>query len=81
MAVEKEVDFLKFLIENLVKNPGDIEINRQEDELGILLTLKINPEDMGLIIWKSWNTVNAIRSILKVLWLKMEKRINLKVLD
>jgi predicted RNA-binding protein YlqC (UPF0109 family) len=45
------------------------------------LTLKVNSEDMWLIIWKSWNTVNSIRSILKILWLKIDKRINLKVLD
>lgn len=79
--MNKEVEFLRFLIENLVKNINDIEIIREEDELGVLLTLKVNTEDMGLIIWKSWNTVNSIRSILKVLGLKIDKRINLKVLD
>lgn len=79
--MNKEVEFLRFLIENLVKNTNDIEILREEDELGILLTLKVNTEDMGLIIWKWWNTVNSIRSILKVLGLKIDKRINLKVLD
>ncbi len=77
----KEEEFLKFLIENLVKNTEDIEITREEDELGVLLTLKVNSDDMWLIIWKWWNTVNSIRSILKVLWSKEEKRINLKVLD
>ena len=79
--MNKEVEFLKFLIENLVKNTDDIKITREEDELGVLLTLKVNTEDMWLIIWKSWNTVNSIRSILKVLGLKIDKRINLKVLD
>ncbi len=79
--MSKEEEFLKFLIENLVKNTEDIEITREEDELGILLTLKVNTDDMWLIIWKWWNTVNSIRSILKVLWSKEEKRINLKVLD
>jgi len=79
--METEKLFLKFLIENLVKFPEDINITREEDELGILLTLKVNPEDMGLIIWKSGNTVNSIRSILKVLWSKENKRINLRVLD
>jgi predicted RNA-binding protein YlqC (UPF0109 family) len=47
----------------------------------VLLTLKVNSEDMWLVIGKAWNTVNSIRSILKVLWLKIDKRINLKVLD
>ena len=79
--MDKEVEFLKYLIENLVKNPLDIEITREEDELWILLTLKVNSDDMWLVIWKSWNTVNSIRSILKVLGIKMDKRINLKVLD
>jgi len=79
--MNKEEEFLKFLIENLVKKPEDIEITREEDELWILLTLKVNSEDMWLIIWKAWNTVNSIRSILKVLGLKIDKRINLKVLD
>jgi predicted RNA-binding protein YlqC (UPF0109 family) len=44
--MNKEVEFLRFLIENLVKNTNDIEITREEDELGILLTLKVNSEDM-----------------------------------
>ena len=79
--MSKEEEFLKFLIENLVKNKEEINISREEDELGILLTLKVNSDDMWLIIWKWWNTVNSIRSLLKVLWSKEGKRVNLKVLD
>ena len=79
--MNKDEEFLKFLVENLVKNIWDIEITREEDELGVLLTLKVNSDDMWLIIGKWGNTVNSIRSILKVLWSKEEKRINLKVLD
>ncbi len=79
--MNKEEEFLKFLIENLVKNEEDINISREEDELWILLTLKVNSEDMWLVIWKWGNTVNSIRSLLKVLWSKEGKRINLKVLD
>jgi len=77
----KEVEFLQFVIENLVSNPDDIKIERIEDELGILLTLSLNKEDMGIIIWKWWNTINSIRSILRLLGVKLDKRINLKVLD
>ena len=76
-----ETEFLEFVVKNLIKNPEKVEINRQEDELWILLTLKVDPSDMWLIIWKNWNTVNSIRTILKTLWIKQQKRINLKVLD
>jgi len=79
--MSREEEFLKFLIKNLVKNIEDITITKEEDELWVLLTLKVNSEDMWLVIWKWWNTVNSIRSLLKVLGSKESKRINLKVLD
>ncbi|MGE4443701.1 MAG: KH domain-containing protein [Candidatus Altimarinota bacterium] len=77
----KEVEFLQFIIENLVQNKGDIQIERTEDELGILLTLKVNKEDMGVVIGKSGNIVTSIRALLKILGSKTNQRINLKVLD
>ena len=49
-SIMTEVDFLQFIIENLVENKCDIKIERTEDELGILLTLSVNKEDMGIII-------------------------------
>lgn len=76
-----EVQFLQFIVENIVDNKEDIKIERNEDELWILLTLSVNNEDMWKIIGKWGNTINSIRSILRLYWTKNEKRINLKVLD
>lgn len=77
----KEVEFLKFVVENLVKYKEDIKIERTEDELWVLLTLKVNKDDMWVVIWKSGNIVNSIRSLLKIVGNKIGKRVNLKVLD
>ena len=77
--MNREVEFLQYIIENLVKNKEDINIERKEDEMWILLTLKVNEDDMKYVIGKQWNVVNSIRNLLKILGLKIEKRINLKV--
>ncbi|MDQ7009354.1 MAG: KH domain-containing protein [Candidatus Gracilibacteria bacterium] len=77
----KEIDYLKFILEGLVSNIDDIKIDRLEDELGVLLTLSVAKEDMGIIIGKGGNTVNSLRSILRLLGVKIGKKINLKVLD
>lgn len=77
----QDIEFLKFMIENLVENKEEVVIERKEDELGVLLTLKVNKDDMWIIIGKSWNTINSIRTLLRIYWTKVWKRINLKVLD
>ncbi len=77
----KEVDFLQFLLENMVNKPEEIKIERKEDELGILLTISVNKEDMGIIIWKWGNNINSIRSIMRLVWMKLNKKVNIKVLD
>ena len=77
----QEVDFLQFLVENIVENTGDIKIEKQDDEMGTLLTLQVNADDMGIIIGKKWATVNALRSILRLQGMKMGKKITLKVLE
>lgn len=77
----QEIEFLKFIVTNLVTNKDEIVIERKEDELGVLLTLKVNKEDMWSIIGKNGNIVSSIRTLLKILGSKLGKRINLKVLD
>lgn len=76
-----EVNFLKFIIENIVDDKDSVNIEKTEDELWILLTLAVAKEDMWSVIWKWWNTINSIRTILRLYWVKSDKRINLKVLD
>ncbi|MDD3793333.1 MAG: KH domain-containing protein [Candidatus Gracilibacteria bacterium] len=76
-----EVSFLQFIVENIVSNKEAIKIDKVEDELGTLLTLSVDKEDMGSIIGKGGNNINSIRSLLRLYGVKTNKRINLKVLD
>ena len=77
----QEVDFLKYLVENIVENIDDIRIEKKDDELGTLLTLEVHPDDMWIIIWKKGSTVNALRSILRLQGMKQWKKVTLKVLE
>jgi len=72
-------DFLEFIIKALVDNPDDVKIDRKVDEMGVLLSLKVNPEDMGQIIGKAGSTARAIRSLVRIVGLKNHARVNLKI--
>ena len=77
----KDIEFLEFMIKNLVSSPDEVKIQREEDELWILLTLSVAKDDLWIIIGKGGNTINSIRSILRIYGLKINQRVNLKVLD
>jgi len=72
-------DFLEFLIKALVDHPDDVSVNRSVDEMGVLLALKVHPEDMGQIIGRSGSTARAIRSLVRIIGLKNHARVNLKI--
>lgn len=72
-------DFLEFVVKSLVDHPSDVKVERKVDEMGVLLALNINPEDMGKIIGRSGNTAKAIRTLLRVVGMKNHARVNLKI--
>lgn len=77
--MESDTQFLDFVIRALVDNPADVRINRTVDEMGVLLTLDVNSADMGKIIGRSGNTAKAIRTLLRVVGMKNNARVNLKI--
>lgn len=77
--VEKDQEFLEFVVKGLVEHPEDVKISRVVDEMGVLLTLDLNAEDMGKVIGRSGNTAKAIRTLLRVVGMKHNARVNLKI--
>lgn len=77
--MQKDQEFLEFIVKSLVDNPQDVRIDRKVDEMGVLMTLDINPADMGKIIGRQGNTAKAIRTLLRVVGMKNNARVNLKI--
>lgn len=76
---ERDAQFLEYIIKELVDNPNDVKIRRSVDEMGVLLTLDLNAADMGKIIGRAGSTAKAIRTLLRVVGLKNNARVNLKI--
>ncbi len=77
--MEKDVEFLEFVIKALVEKPEDVKIVRTVDEMGVLMTLDVHKDDMGKIIGREGNTAKAIRTLLRVVGMKNNARVNLKI--
>ncbi len=77
--MEQDTQFLDFVVKALVENPADVKITRTVDEMGVLMTLDVNRADMGKIIGREGNTAKAIRTLLRVVGMKNNARVNLKI--
>lgn len=77
--MEKDKEFLEYVIKALVDDPNAVQVDRKVDEMGVLITLRTAPADMGKIIGRSGNTAKAIRTLLRVVGMKNNARVNLKI--
>ncbi len=76
-----DVEFLKFVLGNIIAYPDELVVDRTTDEMGVLMIIKVNPEDMGKIIGREGNTAKAIRTLMRVVGMKKNARINVKILE
>jgi predicted RNA-binding protein YlqC (UPF0109 family) len=71
--------FLEFIVQSIVTNPSAVKVTRVVDEMGVLLTLDVDPADMSRVIGRMGNTAKAIRTLLRVVGMKNNARVNLKI--
>ena len=77
--ISADQEFIEYVAKALVNNPDDVKTERTLDEMGVLITLKVHPDDMGYIIGKLGQTAKALRTLLKIVGAKAKARINLKI--
>ena len=79
--MEKDQEFVDYIIKALVDHPDDVKTERKVDEMGVLISLEVNPEDMGQVIGRSGATAKSIRTLLRVVGAKNNARVNLKIIE
>lgn len=73
--------FVEYIVKSLVNNPDDVTVERIIDEKGVLLSLTVNPEDLGRVIGKRGVTAQSLRTLLRALGTKNDARYNLKIVN
>ncbi|MBQ6130670.1 KH domain-containing protein [Candidatus Saccharibacteria bacterium] len=73
--------FVEYIVKTLVNNPDKVEVSRKIDEKGVLLSLSVDPEDVGRVIGKRGATAQSLRTLLRALGTKNDARYNLKIVN
>lgn len=77
----QDKDFLEYVVKAIVNDPDKVSVTRTVDERGVLLDLKVAPEDMGYVIGRQGQTAQSLRILLKIIGNKNNARVNLKIYD
>lgn len=72
-------EFLEHLVKGIVDHPDDVKIDRKVDEMGVLLTLHVNAQDMGQVVGRQGTTAKAMRTLLRIVGVRSNERVNLKI--
>ena len=73
--------FVEYIVKTLVNSPEKVSVERKIDEKGVLLSLTVDPEDVGRVIGKRGATAQSIRTLLRALGTKNDARYNLKIVN
>jgi uncharacterized protein len=80
-AMEEDQAFVEFVVKSIVNKPEDVKTERIVDERGVLISLNVNPEDMGYVIGRQGQTARAVRTLLKIVGAKHNARVNFKIIE
>ncbi len=75
----KDKEFIEYIVKELVDDKEAVRVERRVDEMGVLITLDVAPTDMGKIIGRDGATAKALRTLLRVVGMKNNARVNLKI--
>ena len=72
-------EFLEYLVQSLVDHPEDVKVERTVDANGVLLSLRVNPTDMGQVVGRQGATAKSIRALLRIVGIKNNAKVSLKI--
>lgn len=74
-------EILETIIKNLVSNTEAVSINEVQGEKSIVYEVKVAESDMGKVIGKDGKIAKAIRTVIKAVASKEEKRVTVEFID
>lgn len=75
----RDKEFIEYVVKMLVDHPEMVKVDRKIDEMGVLITLDVHAEDMGMVIGREGMTAKALRTLLRVIGARNNARVNLKI--
>ena len=75
------VELVRYTAASLVDKPENVDVRETENDEGIVIELRVDPDDMGKVIGKQGRIAKAIRTIVKAATAKGEKPVFVEIVE
>jgi predicted RNA-binding protein YlqC (UPF0109 family) len=74
-------DLLEFVARELVDAPDAVRVTEVTDDRGVLLQLRVDPDDMGKVIGRGGRTARAIRALLRAAGTRSDVHVSVEIVE
>ena len=74
-------ELLTYVARNLVDNPDQVSVTQHDGDGEIVLELRVAPEDMGKVIGRQGRIAKEIRTLIRSVAQRSNKRVSVDIID
>ena|ERR1700722_4496411 len=74
-------DFVAYIIKNLVSKPEDVLVSSSETHEHICIEIRVADEDVGKVIGRRGNTINALRTIVRTVATRLGRKAQVELIQ
>ena len=72
-------EYVTNVVKPILNHPECFNVSQKHDDMGILLSLDVHKEDMGLIVGKHGETAKAIRHLVRIVGMSAKQRVSIRI--
>jgi len=72
-------DFIAYLIKNLVDQPDAVEVQVIDGQQGMIIEVKVSPEDIAKVVGKQGRTIKSLRTLVMIVGARFGRRVRLEL--
>lgn len=74
-------EFVAYLVKNMVNSPDKVDIRSMEDQSGLLIEIRVAPEDVGKVVGRKGNVIRSLRTLAATIGARIGRRIHLEIVQ
>ncbi len=74
-------DFVAYIIKNLVSKPEEVVVSSSSDQEKARIEIRVAQEDVGKVIGRRGNTINALRTIVRTVATRLGQKVQVELIQ